>query len=120
MGDQPVAGQHESLAVRASVDPPEPGAESIVFKIELSRPAQQTVVLIYGTVDGTAKAGEDYEPQQGMMTLPPGTRSAEVRVPLLDGEPAAGEKRFELFLTADSRVAEIVDKQVVATIKGAD
>ncbi len=113
-------GDQGILAVKASVDPPEPGARSMVFNIELSQPAKQTVVLIYGTVDGTAKAGEDYEAQQGMVTVAPGARSAEVRVPLIEGAPEDGEKRFELVLMADPKVAQVVDRRVIATINGAD
>jgi Calx-beta domain len=116
----PAAGASESLAVKASVEPAAPGADNMVFRIELSRPAEQTVVLIYGTVDDTAKAGTDYEPQQGMMTLAPGTRSAEVQVPLVADRPGGGEKRFALFLTADPKVAEVVDPRIVATIDGKD
>jgi Calx-beta domain len=120
--DEEVAALSEEgiLAVKASVDPPEPGARAMVFNIELSEPAEQTVVLIYGTVDGTAKAGEDYEAQQGMVTVAPGASTAEVRVPLLEGAPEDGEKRFELVLMADPKVAEVVDRRVIATIKRAD
>ena len=92
----------------------------MVFNIELSQPAKQTIVLIYGTVDGTAKAGEDYEAQQGMVTVAPGARSAEVRVPLIEGAPEDGEKRFELVLMADPKVAQVVDRRVIATIDGGD
>jgi Calx-beta domain len=126
-GDQAAAGEEHAalgdqgiLAVKASVDPPEPGARSMTFNIELSQPAKQTVVLIYGTVDGTAKAGEDYEAKQGMVTLEPGATNAEVRVPLIQGAPQDGEKRFELVLMADPKIAEVVDRRVIATIKGAD
>jgi Calx-beta domain len=114
----PTTGEQESLAVKASVDPAEPGADQIVFRIELSRPAGQTVVLIYGTIEGTAKAGEDFEPQQGVMTLAPGTTNAEVHVPLVEHPSSIGEKRFELFLTADPKVAEVVDQRIMATIDG--
>jgi hypothetical protein len=91
-----------------------------VFTIELSRPAEQPVVLIYGTLDGTAKAGTDYQSQQGVITLDPGTRSGEVRVPLIASRASSGAKRFELFLIADPKVAEVVDKRIIATIQGED
>jgi RNase P/RNase MRP subunit p29 len=110
----------EPVAVKASVDPAAAGAPGMVFRIELSRPAEQTVVLIYGTVDGTAKAGQDYEAQQGVVTLAPGTRSAEVHVPLIEHQPPRDEARFELFLAADPKVAEVVDKRITATIQGGD
>jgi RNase P/RNase MRP subunit p29 len=110
----------EPVAVKASVDPAAAGAPGMVFRIELSRPAEQTVVLIYGTVDGTAKAGQDYEAQQGVVTLAPGTRSAEVHVPLIEHQPPRDEARFELFLAADPKVAEVVDQRITAIIQGGD
>jgi len=106
-------------AVSASVEPAAAGADGMVFRIELSRPAEQTVVLIYGTVDGTAVAGKDYEPQQGVVTLPLGSRSTDVRVPLI-GDRRSREARFELFLTADPKVAEVVNQRISATIPAAD
>jgi hypothetical protein len=113
-------GESRTVAVKGSVDPAETGADGMVFKIELSRPAEQMVVLIYGTLDGTAKAGRDYEPRQGVITLAPGAESGEVNVPLIEHQPSKGDKRFELFLIADPKVAEVVDDRIIATIKGAD
>jgi hypothetical protein len=92
----------------------------MVFRIELSHPAEQPVVLIYGTLDGSAKAGKDYEPRQGLITLAPGASSGEVQVPLIADQASTGDKRFELYLIADPEVAEVVDKRVIATIRGAD
>jgi hypothetical protein len=108
----------QSVALEASVDPAEAGTAGLVFNIELSRPAEQTIVLIYGTVDGTARAGTDYEPQQGVITLAPGTRSAQVRVPLTNHQRRRENTRFELFLTADPRVVQVVDQRVIAVIPG--
>jgi RNase P/RNase MRP subunit p29 len=108
----------QTVALNASVDPAEAGTAGMVFNIELSRPAEQTIVLIYGTVDGTARAGTDYEPQQGVITLAPGIRSAQVRVPLIDRGIPRDDARFELFLTADPRVVQVVDQRVEAVIPG--
>jgi RNase P/RNase MRP subunit p29 len=110
--------ESQTVALNASVDPAEAGTAGMVFNIELSRPAEQTIVLIYGTVDGTARAGTDYEPQQGVITLAPGTRSAQVRVPLIDRGIPRNDARFELFLTADPRVVQVVDQRVTAVIPG--
>ena len=44
----PGARGTRSLAVKASLDPAASDAENMVFRIELSHPAEQTVVLIYG------------------------------------------------------------------------
>src|SRR5690606_14742356 len=43
------AGDAGGLTIKASVGPPAPGERSMVFKIELSEPAAQSVMLIYGT-----------------------------------------------------------------------
>jgi RNase P/RNase MRP subunit p29 len=114
------ASHGRAVTVKASVDSAEKGARGMIFKIELSRPAEQPVVLIYGTLDGTAKAGTDYEPRQGMITLAPGTTSAEVQVPLIEHQPTKGDMQFELFLTTDPEVAEIEDERTIATIQGHD
>ena len=37
---------------------------------------------------------------------------------MLENEAAKGDKRFELYLIADPKVAEVVDKRVIATIEG--
>jgi RNase P/RNase MRP subunit p29 len=112
-------GDRGAVALNASVDPAAAGTAGMVFNIELSRPAEQTIVLIYGTVDGTARAGTDYEPQQGVITLAPGTRSTQVRVPLIDPGSPRNDARFELFLTADPRVVQVVDQRVTAVIPSA-
>jgi RNase P/RNase MRP subunit p29 len=114
------ASHGRAVTVKVSVDSAEKGARGMIFKIELSRLAEQPVVLIYGTLDGTAKAGRDYEPRQGMITLAPGTASAEVRVPLIEHQPTKGDMQFELFLTTDPEVAEIEDERTIATIQGDD
>ena len=108
----------QPLAVKGTVDPAEAGADGILFRFELSRPAEQPVVLIYGTVDGTAVAGKDYEPRQGVVTVTPGSRSAEVRVPLIEHRRSR-VATFELFLTADPKVATVVDQRISATIPAA-
>ena len=111
-------GKSETVAVEASADPAETGADAMVFRIQLSRPAEQPIVLIYGTLDGSARAGKDYEQQHGVITLPRGAESGEVHVPLIENQPSNGDKKFELFLMADPEVAEVVDKRISATIQG--
>jgi hypothetical protein len=113
-----VESDSQTVALKASVDPAEAGASRVVFRIELSRIAEQTVVLIYGTVDGTARAGTDYEPQQGVLTLAPGTTRTQVRVPLIDHGRPRDDARFELFLTADPKVVRIAEPRIAATIPG--
>jgi Calx-beta domain len=103
------------LALNASVQAAEAG-DGMLFNIALSRAAEQTIVLIYGTVDGTARAGTDYEPRQGVLTLAPGSTETQVSVPLIAGREPRDEARFELFLTADPKVVQIAEPRVIATL----
>jgi RNase P/RNase MRP subunit p29 len=118
IGARTAESDSQTVVLKASVDPAKPGTAGVVFTIELSGPAPQPIVLIYGTVDGTARAGTDYEPQQGVITLAPGTRSTQVRVPLIDHQRPRDESRFELFLAADPKVVEVIDQRIAAIIPG--
>lgn len=42
------------------------------FKVSLNPPATQTVTVDYATSDGTARAGDDYDPASGTITFAPG------------------------------------------------
>ncbi len=115
-----VAEGQPRLAIDASAEPVTESVTALVFVVKLSRPAKRSVVVIYATVDGTAKAGTDYEPQQGVITLEPGTTTAELYTPLIDDDQAEGEEHFRLFLSTDPTVADVSAKQVRAVIQDDD
>lgn len=91
-------------------------AKKLVFKLGLSKPAKQKVLLIYSTEDGTALAGSDYEAKRGTMVLQPGTTTTTVSVTLLDDELAEGDETFGLLVTSDLNLAELKVKRGSATI----
>ena len=68
-GTSPVAGQDFA---------------NVVFELELSNVMIYDFTVRYETVDGTARAGADYEPVAGTATIPMGQRSAFVLVPVVD------------------------------------
>ena len=57
------------------------GDSELTFAVTLSRPADQPIAILYATADGTATAGLDYEPTQGVMVFEPGELRAEVSQP---------------------------------------
>jgi hypothetical protein len=91
-------------------------AKKLVFKLELSGPVKQKVLLIYSTEDGTALAGSDYEAKRGSMVLQPGTTNATVSVTLLDDDLAEGDETFGLLVTSDLDLATVKVKRGSATI----
>jgi hypothetical protein len=52
----------------------------LTFSVSLSEPVDQVVTVDYTTVDGTAKAGEDYTARTDTLTIPKNTSSAEISI----------------------------------------
>jgi RHS repeat-associated protein len=78
-----------------SDDPPKPtlsindvtGPEnsgSFVFKVTLSSASPQATTVQYSTEDVSAKAGEDYGGVSGTLTIPAGSLSGTISVPIID------------------------------------
>ena len=86
------------------------------FRISLSHPQRQTVSAEYQTRDGTAKAGEDYEAESGVVTIAPGTIETMIAVPLLKDGLDWEEETFSVHLVS-SKHAEIEKAVGVATIQ---
>src|SRR5262249_54179978 len=42
------------------------------FQVTLSRPSDRWITVGYTTADGTARAGRDYRPASGTLSIPPG------------------------------------------------
>ncbi len=58
------------------------GTQVILLLVQLSEPSSNTVRVAYTTVDGSARAGLDYEMSRGVLEFPPGevARSIELHV----------------------------------------
>ena len=87
-------------------DPPSAAASVGLadFTLSLSAPSSQKVTVSYATVDGTAKAGVDYQATSGSVTFAPGETSEVVPVQLYTDPGAAGSLGFLLAanVTADN------------------
>ncbi len=90
--------------------------EVVRFRVSLSDPQDELVTAMYQTQDGTARAGEDYEANSGVVTLAPGTTEAIITVALLNGGLDWNEETFSVHLVS-SRHAEIKKAVGVATIQ---
>ena len=113
------AGDLPVLSVKTAPDDVTEKTGEIVFTVELSRPIDDLLVLIYSTVDGTAHAGTDYAALQGILTLPAGTTRSEIRTAILDHGKAGGDKDFNLFLAANPGLTKIAQQWTRVTIHDA-
>lgn len=96
------------------------GDSEMTFAVTLSRPADQPIAILYATADGTATAGLDYEPTQGVMVFEPGESQAKVSAPVIDDELAEASEHFTLFLSVDPNVAEVSNNLVTGVIEDDD
>ena len=74
----PVALSVADARAREGKDP------TLDFAVSLSRASSGRVTVDYATVDGSAKAGADYEATSGTLSFAPGETAKTVAVPVLD------------------------------------
>jgi uncharacterized repeat protein (TIGR01451 family) len=112
-GNEPDPNPSDNLAVSVSSIQPFPAVSapdvpvlegattgSITFRALLSSPTLETVTLRYRTTDGTALAGIDYTPTNGVLTFGPGITNRTFALSILRGNKRAEPDRtfhLELF-----------------------
>jgi hypothetical protein len=122
-GPQAAALPQDDLPVLSVTVAPDEVVESsgeVVFTLELSRPVDDLLVVIYSSIDGSARSGADYEPLQGILTLPPGITRQQVRTGVIDNIEAAGDKDFQLFLATNPDLTKVAEQWTRVTIRDDD
>ncbi len=105
---------HLTVVARAVAVDPRAG----VATFELSRAAHGGPVgIAYTTVDGSARAGEDYVATSGSLVMTEEQTVARVAVPLLDPADADGDRAFDLHLSAASPVQTLTLTDGTATVR---
>ena len=93
------------------------GEQAAVFEVRLSRPATSDFTLSYQTVDGSARAGEDYTATSGTLAFAAGQEVASVSVPVLGDTNLEPSEQFSLVVTPPDDVSIGIDGATgVATI----
>ncbi len=92
----------------------------VAFEIELSKPSDESVVLIYATIDGTAVDGEDYVAARGVLVIKSGETNARIEAEVINDDLREDKENLRLFLTVDPSVAVVKNRQIVATIEDDD
>jgi hypothetical protein len=95
------------------------GKNEAVFTIDLSETSNNQVAVNYETVDGTAKAGEDFEPIQGTLTFQLGEQRQNLRVKILSDLDPEDSEQFTILLSQAIN-AETLDGEGIATIEDDD
>ena len=90
------------------------GSAVLAFTVSMDRTRDVPVRVDYATEDGSAKAGEDYTPVTGTLTIG-GGREGTVEVPVLPALHVTGERTLTLKLS-NARGAVIDDASATGTI----
>ena len=79
---------------------------TVTLIVDLSRAGgepNEEVSVDYATVDGSAKAGEDYEPQAGRLVFAPGQKQQTITVRLIPRDEPGPDRTFFVDLSNPSR-----------------
>jgi TPR repeat protein len=104
------------LTVNAPTDVSEDAGE-LVVRLELSRPADTPVTVIYSTLDGDAREGMDYRAKQGVLSLPRDTLRTELRTTLLDDDHAESAETLHVLITTIPQHVVVTEKWTTVIIQ---
>jgi hypothetical protein len=91
----------------------------VMLTVALSAPSTEVVRVAFGTIDGTARTGEDYEPVHGIVEFAPGEMLKRVEVDVIgDNVPEADETFF--LVLSDPRNATIDVPSAIVIIANDD
>ena len=86
----------------------------LAFTVSMDRTRDVAVRVDYATEDGAARAGEDYTPVSGTLTIEAGGRERTVEVPVLPALHVTGERTLTLRLS--SAVSAVIDDGVATGV----
>ena len=95
------------------------GTRDAVFTVHLSHASGLPVTVNYATADGTAMAGNDYQPTSGALTFMPGERSKPITV-VVNGDTRREPNETFFVNLSDAANATIADGQGRGTIHNDD
>jgi hypothetical protein len=91
------------------------GTQYAAVRVSLDAPSNKTVTVNYGTADGTAVAGSDYQAVSGKLTFARGETTKTVLVPVTGDQLVESNESFSVNLSG-ARHARIADGRGVVTI----
>jgi hypothetical protein len=95
------------------------GEAEAVFVVQLSDPSALEVTVDYATSNGTASAGEDYEPASGTLVFAPGEVAKAFSVPVLGDRRVESNETFSVNLS-DAINASFANNEATGTIVNDD
>lgn len=88
----------------------------MVFTVTLDRPAKGDITVNYQTGDKTATAGKDYTHTTGTITIPSGSSTAQIKIPINDDYYYENSEQYTVTLSNPTGRVEIIKPVGVGTI----
>jgi hypothetical protein len=76
------------------------GTQGVEFVVTLDQASARTVRVSYGTVNGTATAGNDYQAVAGVLSFAPGETEKRIVVPVIGDQIGENDESFSLKLSS--------------------
>jgi hypothetical protein len=76
---------------------------------------EQSFYIAYSTLNGSARAGEDFEAERDVLVIPAGEQRAELKIPPIDDDQAKPDETFSLSIGVSDRLARI-DRSSLQTL----
>ncbi|KYG67266.1 hypothetical protein AZI86_09690 [Bdellovibrio bacteriovorus] len=78
------------------------GTTDAIFTVTASNPSASNIVVNYTTTDGTAISGNDYNAVSGTLTIPAGSLTGTITVPVIRDSIYEANKNFSVVLSGGS------------------
>lgn len=96
------------------------GTKNMSFRVRLSYPSVEPIIVYYGTANGSAKAGSDYQAASGSVLFKPGEVAKSIVVKIVGDRTKEPNETLFLNISVRSGLARIGDGQAVGTIRSDD
>ena len=96
-GPEPMDAEIQFVADRTSLE--NSFNSTFRFEVRLDAINSQEVRVDFETVEGSAKAGEDFEPQSGTLIFAPGELTQQIEIPIVIDEGLEPDEQFTVVLS---------------------
>ena len=118
--DNPAAGGVKDAEMAIEVPETNENEREVVFKLALSEPQPHATLLTYWTSEGSAKGGEDFEMDRGIIRLAAGETKATFKTTLIDDLELEDDEQFMVSVTTYPKIPGLERQDVNVVIQDDD
>lgn len=113
-------GNQGNDVVRIMVSEAVEGMEDVSLNIDLAQPRTHSTLLTYWTAEGTAKGGEDFLMDRGVLRLKAGETKVALWTRLVDDQDPEDDEDFSMHVAAYPEIPGFDEQNINVTIRDND